>query len=60
MSAFAVTTRSKVPKANQAISESLQKRIRFVPDLYAYYRKNESALGNHIEFENSKNILKAP
>ncbi len=60
MSAFAVTTRSKIPKANQAIFDSLQKRIGFVPDLYAYYRKNKSALGNYLEFENSKNTLKAP
>lgn len=59
MSKFTVPTRGEVSENNQAIFDNLQKGLGFVPNLYAYYAKNETALGDYLAFQNRKSTLKA-
>ncbi len=56
---FQVPTREEVSVSNQAIFDDLKKNIGFVPNLYAYYAKNDSALGDYLTFQNRKSTLKA-
>lgn len=44
---FTVPTREEVSSNNQQIFDSLHKMIGFVPNLYAYYAKNETALADY-------------
>jgi len=59
MTNFAIPTRGEVSENNQAIFDNLQKGLGFVPNLYAYYAKNETALGDYLTFQNRKSTLKA-
>ena len=59
MSKFNVPTRDEVSADNQAIFDNLQKGLGFVPNLYAYYAKNETALGDYLALQNRKSTLKA-
>jgi uncharacterized peroxidase-related enzyme len=59
MTKFTVPTRSEVSENNQAIFDNLQKGLGFVPNLYAYYAKNETALGDYLTLQNRKSMLKA-
>lgn len=59
MTKFAVPTRQEVSESNQAIFDNLQKGLGFVPNLYAYYAKNETALGDYLALQNRKSTLKA-
>jgi uncharacterized peroxidase-related enzyme len=59
MSKFTVPTRGEVSENNQAIFDNLQKGLGFVPNLYAYYAKNETALGDYLTLQNRKSTLKA-
>jgi len=59
MSTFKVPAKDEVSENNQAIFDSLQKKVGFVPNLYAYYAKNETALGDYLTFQNRKSTLKA-
>lgn len=59
MSTFTVPTREEVSENNQAIFDNLQKGLGFVPNLYAYYAKNETALGDYLALQNRKSTLKA-
>lgn len=56
---FTVPTRAEVSANNQAIFDNLQKGLGFVPNLYAYYAKNETALGDYLALQNRKSTLKA-
>ena len=56
---FDVPTREQVSAANQAIFDNLHKGLGFVPNLYAYYAKNETALGDYLALQNRKSTLKA-
>ena len=56
---FAVPTRADVSANNQAIFDNLQKGLGFVPNLYAYFGKNETALGDYLTFQTRKSTLKA-
>ena len=56
---FSVPTRADVSANNQAIFDKLQKGIGFVPNLYAYFAKNETALGDYLALQNRKSTLKA-
>ena len=47
MSKFTVPTRGEVSENNQAIFDKLQNTLGFVPNLYAYYAKNETALADY-------------
>ncbi len=59
MSKFKVPTREEVSTNNQAIFDNLQKGLGFVPNLYAYFAKNETALGDYLGLQNRKSTLKA-
>lgn len=59
MERFQVPTKEEVSANNQAIFNNLEKVIGFVPNLYAYYAKNETALGDYLTLQNRKSTLKA-
>lgn len=54
---FTVPTREEVSSNNQQIFDSLHKMIGFVPNLYAYYAKNETALADYLALQNRKSTL---
>lgn len=56
---FSVPTKENVTENNQAIFENLNKQIGFVPNLYAYFAKNDTALGDYLTLQNRKTTLKA-
>lgn len=56
---FTVPTRADVSANNQGIFDNLQKGLGFVPNLYAYFAKNETALADYITLQNRKSTLKA-
>lgn len=56
---FSVPTRAEVSANNQGIFDNLQKGLGFIPNLYAYYAKNETALGDYLTLQNRKSTLKA-
>lgn len=57
MSNFKVPTKDEVSVNNQAIFDNLQKGLGFVPNLYAYYAKNETALADYLALQNRKTTL---
>ncbi|MHA7131054.1 carboxymuconolactone decarboxylase family protein [Algoriphagus namhaensis] len=59
MKNFKVPTRDEVSENNQAIFDSLNKGLGFVPNLYAYFAKSETALGDYLALQNRKSSLKA-
>lgn len=59
MTQFTVPTKDQVSENNQAIFNNLEKGLGFVPNLYAYYAKNETALGDYLALQNRKSTLKA-
>jgi len=54
---FTVPTRAEVSESNQAIFDHLKKALGFVPNLYAYFAKNDTALGDYLALQNRKNTL---
>lgn len=59
MKNFTVPIRNEVSETNHAIFDTLKKNIGFVPNLYAFYAKNETALGDYLSFQNRKSTLRA-
>ena len=59
MTQFTVPTRDEVSSNNQAIFDNLQKALGFVPNLYAYYAKNDTALADYLALQNRKSTLRA-
>ena len=59
MSKFSVPTKNEVSENNQAIFGNLEKALGFTPNLYAYFAKNETALGDYLTLQNRKSTLKA-
>lgn len=59
MSNFQIPSRDEVSANNQAIFDNLQKGLGFVPNLYAYYAKNDTALADYLALQNRKSTLKA-
>jgi len=57
MQKFNVPSKSEVSENNQAIFDQLEKGLGFVPNLYAYYAKNETALGDYLNFQNRQTTL---
>lgn len=55
---FTVPTRNDVSPANQSLFDNLQKGLGFVPNLYAYFAKNETALGDYLALQNRKSNLR--
>jgi uncharacterized peroxidase-related enzyme len=56
---FSVPARAEVSPNNQAIFDKLQKGLGFVPNLYAYFGKNETALADYLTLQNRKSTLRA-
>lgn len=54
---FKVPGRADVSAHNQAIFDSLQKNVGFVPNLYAYFAKSETALPDYLALQNRKTTL---
>lgn len=59
MTNFTVPKRNEVSENNQAIFDNLEKGLGFVPNLYAYFTKSETALGDYLAFQGRKSTLKA-
>ncbi len=59
LGAFVAPNRSEVTENNQAIFDHLQKAIGFVPNLYAYFAKNDTALADYLALQNRKSTLSA-
>nr|MCU0334261.1 carboxymuconolactone decarboxylase family protein [Chitinophagaceae bacterium] len=59
MEKFAVPTRGDVSETNQAIFDNLQQKLGFVPNLYAYFAKSETALADYLTLQNRKSSLRA-
>ncbi|WP_346881352.1 carboxymuconolactone decarboxylase family protein [uncultured Algibacter sp.] len=59
MSTFNIPTRAEVNATNQAIFDSLEKQVGFVPNLFATYAYSENALKNYIDFAGAPSSLKA-
>ncbi|MFK7772408.1 MAG: carboxymuconolactone decarboxylase family protein [Saprospiraceae bacterium] len=59
MQNFNVPTRDEVSENNQAIFDNLKGALGFVPNLYAYYAKNDTALADYLALQNRKSTLKA-
>jgi uncharacterized peroxidase-related enzyme len=55
---FTVPTREEVSENNKANFDKLQKGLGFVPNLYAYFAKNETALGDYLAFQGRKSTLR--
>lgn len=59
MQKFSIPSREDVSENNKSIFDNLQKTLGFVPNLYAYFAKNETALADYLALQNRKNTLKA-
>ena len=59
MKTFSVPSRDQVNPDNQAIFDNLNKGLGFVPNLYATFAHNDTALGDYLTFQNRKSTLKA-
>jgi len=59
MERFTIPTKAEVSASNQNIFDNLQKGLGFVPNLYAYFAKNETALGDYMALQNRTSTLKA-
>ena len=58
MANFQVPTKDTVSENNQAIFADLEKGLGFVPNLYATFAHNETALGDYLTLQNRKSTLK--
>lgn len=56
---FTVPTREEVSPANQAIFDHMKGAFGMVPNLYATFAYNESALGDYLTLQNRKSTLSA-
>jgi len=59
MATFNIPTRAEVSEGNQAIFDNLEKGLGFVPNLYAAFAYNDTALGDYLQLQNRKSTLKA-
>lgn len=56
---LSVPARDQVSPNNQAIFDDLKSKIGFVPNIYAYLAKNETALGYYLKLQNRISTLRA-
>jgi uncharacterized peroxidase-related enzyme len=59
MHQYQVPLRGDVSENNRALFDNLEKGLGFVPNLYAYFGKNDTALGDYLALQNRKSTLKA-
>ncbi len=55
---FTVLSKAEVSAVNQGIFDNLKKGLGFVPNLYAYFAKNETALSDYLSLQNRKSTLR--
>ena len=55
---FTIPTKAEVSETNQSLFDNLQKGLGFVPNLYAYFAKSETALGDYLTLQNRKSSLR--
>lgn len=55
---YTVPTRSQVTETNQQIFDNLEKKLGFVPNLYAYFANSQTALGDYLALQNRKSTLR--
>lgn len=58
MHQYQVPLRGDVSENNRALFDNLEKGLGFVPNLYAYFGKNDTALGDYLALQNRKSTLK--
>ncbi len=56
---FTIPTKAEVSETNQSLFDNLRKGLGFVPNLYAYFAKSETALGDYLTLQNRKSSLRA-
>lgn len=56
---FTVPVKAEVSANNQNIFDTLQKGLGFVPNLYAFFAKSDTALNDYLALQNRKSSLKA-
>ena len=56
---FEVPTRDQISENNQVIFDQMQKSFGKVPNLYATFALNETALGDYLSLQNRKSSLSA-
>ena len=54
---FSIPGKSEVSETNQSLFDNLQKNLGFVPNLYAYFAKNDTALSDYLKLQNRKSTL---
>lgn len=59
MTTFNVPLKTEVNQNNQAIFDTLEKSVGFVPNLFATYAYSETALGDYLTLSNRKTTLNA-
>lgn len=57
MKTFSVPAKAEVSETNQHLFDNLQKGLGMVPNLYAYFAKNDTALADYLALQNRKNTL---
>ncbi len=55
---YTIPTRAEVSETNQGLFDNLQKGLGFVPNLYAFFAKSETALGDYLALQNRKSTLR--
>lgn len=59
MQNFNVPTKNQVSESNQVIFDNLKNALGFVPNLFAYIAKSDTALSDFLAFANRKSSLSA-
>jgi uncharacterized peroxidase-related enzyme len=57
MSEFNVPKKEEVSENNKEILDDIEKGLGFVPNLYAYYTKSETALKDYLNLQNRKTSI---
>lgn len=57
MKNLGVPTREDVSESNQALFDSLEKAVGFVPNMYAFFAHSSTALEDYLTLQNRKNSL---
>lgn len=55
---FTIPAREEVSTENQQIFDNLHKTVGFVPNLYAYFAHNQTALADYLALQNRKSTLR--
>lgn len=58
MKNYSIPTKNDVNDHNKTLFDKLQTGLGFVPNLYAYFAKNDTALGDYLALQNRKSTLR--